>query len=176
MDFSPNKASQEEAIKAALIAFPSYHVKKKDIIIVVNMKEPSYRKRLYVYDVDNQKILREHHCAHGINSCDPKDKAMAINFSNANASRKTCKGAQVTKEIWYGKHGKSLRIGGLEKGVNDNAYTRYIEIHPANYVTDPYIKQVGRAGTSWGCYAISPSISSDLIDLVEDGVFLYVHT
>lgn len=154
----------------------SKYINNDEIMVVIDMTLPSSKKRLYVYEFNTKRILREHHCSHGVNSADPKDKARAISFSNANASRKTCKGSQYTREVWHGKHGKSLRIGGLEKGINDNAYLRYIEIHPADYVTDAYIRNHGRAGCSFGCYAVDPAISSSLIDLVRDGVFLYVHT
>lgn len=146
---------------------------KKDIHVVIDFSKPSYEKRLFVYDKDD-KLLRSHHVAHGVNSSDPKNRAMAVSFSNKPGSHKSSLGKYKTAETYYGKHGYSLKLDGLEKGINDNARKRYIVIHPADYVTDSFIAKNGRAGQSHGCPAIDPAISKSLIDMIKEGVDLEI--
>lgn len=164
-----------EKAKAQYDKFFSKKCARHDMIVCVNMQEPSYRKRLYVFNPNDNKLIRAHHCSHGINSSNPKDRAYAIYFSNEPQSRKSCLGALVTGGTYYGKHGLSLRLNGLEEGKNDNAKSRYIVVHAANYVTDSYIMRNGRAGQSWGCPAVDPAISKSLIEMIKEGVFFYIY-
>lgn len=149
---------------------------RDDIIVVFDMSQPSYQKRLYVVDIKTQTIVRSHHAAHGKNSSLPTDRSKAIYFSNHLGSYKSSDGAMVTSTTYYGKHGYSLKLKGLRKGINDNVERRHIVIHPANYVTNKYIKNNGRAGQSHGCPAVDPKISESLINLIKGGVFFYAYS
>lgn len=178
--------ARAEALKAALASYKQHKesVKNQKIIVVINMKEPSYRKRLHVYDLEKKEFIRNHHVAHGVNSCGGvRGKAYAVHFSNIPESKKSSKGAMVTgsktdkyekKGVYIGKHGRSLKLDGLEP-QNSNVRKRYIVIHAADYVTDKYIMKNERAGCSYGCPAVDPAISDGLIDLIKDGVFVYVY-
>lgn len=166
----------EKAIKAAFDNFNNYNrpIINKEILVVLDYTQPSSNKRLYVIDVATKEILRNHHMAHGEGSSDPKDRNYAIKFSNQPGSHMSSLGAMVTADTYRGKHGYSLRLKGLEQ-QNSNVMRRGIVIHCADYVTDEYIKDNGRAGQSHGCPAVDPAIYKELIQLIKDGVFVYAY-
>lgn len=176
-DLEVNEIARKYALTFAMIKYNDFKDKAvvTDKIVIVNMREPSYRKRLYVWDLVNQVYIANHTVAHGANSADPTDKAYAINFSNTPNSHESSKGAMVTGGTYVGKHGRSLQLHGLEKEINDNVEARDIVIHAADYMTDSYILANGRAGCSYGCLALDPAIAQEFIDLVKNGVFLYVY-
>lgn len=143
--------------------------------LVVNLREPSYRQRAYLFTSSDLKMVDSYHVSHGINSSDPKNRAYAIEFSNKINSKQSCLGGLITSEVYVGKHGKSLRLLGLEKGRNDNAYKRNIVIHGAPYCTEQYIRSAGRCGQSEGCLAFDPKVCDKLIDKIKDNCFVFIH-
>lgn len=174
LDFNP--AARAQAISKAWVEYEKYKDQtSNDYIVVINMREPSYRKRMYVIDLNAMEVVRNHHCSHGVGSSNPRDRAYAINFSNVPNSHKSSLGAMKTGRTYKGKHGYSLKLHGLEKGINDNVEKRYIVVHSAHYVTNQYILRNGRAGQSHGCPAVDPYVCRKLIDLIKDGVFFYVY-
>jgi hypothetical protein len=174
----PRKGAIKEATAAAHKAYEKYKSRAKitnhDFMVVINFREPSFRHRLYVINLDDLSVMRTHHTTHGVNSSNTQNRAYADKFSNRRGSHQSSLGAMVTAETYYGRHGYSLRLDGLEK-QNSQVRGRYIVIHPAPYVTDPYILANGRAGQSHGCPAVDPAISRDLIDLIKEGTFLYAY-
>ena len=149
-----------------------------DRIILIDFTLHSAMKRLFVLKLAPATGWfdeRSHHVAHGSGSASVADRGRAIKFSNEPDSHCSSLGAMKTGGVYYGKHGKSLKLYGLDKGVNDNVEKRCIVLHAADYVTDRFIKKNGRAGCSWGCLAIDPSISSKFIDKYENGTFVYVY-
>lgn len=175
-DLEPNKKSTEAAIAVATKVFSKYSYKcKQDIMVVVDFTQPSYRKRLHIVEPSTGKVVRSHHVAQGSGSCDPNNLSMAVKFSNTPDSHCSSLGAMVTAEQYRGRHGTSLRLNGLEKNINDNVRRRCIVIHAADYVTDSYILDNGRAGRSQGCLAVDPAINKGLIEMITDGVFVYCY-
>lgn len=146
----------------------------KGIIAVVNYRQPSNEKRLYVIDVATKQILYSHYVAHGTASTCQNDISRACQFSNVVGSRKSSLGAMKTGNIYYGKYGKSLKLIGLDES-NNLVFKRFIVMHPSAYVTAEYIRKNGYAGRSWGCLAISPDESDQLIEQLKNGVFIYAH-
>jgi hypothetical protein len=110
--------------------------------------------------------------AHGKNS----GENFAESFSNVPESLMSSPGFFITAETYTGKHGYSLRVDGLEKGINDNARVREIVIHGADYVSDDYIKKYGRLGRSWGCPALPAALSNKIIDKIKEGTCLFVYS
>ncbi len=171
-----NKKAREEVLKAALDWLDNHpEVKRSPKILLVNMNEPSYRKRAHLYEFETQRFIRDHHTTHGDKSCLWHDRANATKFSNEPNSHMTSLGMMVAGEVYSGKHGLSRRLQGLEKGINDNVAKRYVVLHKADYVTDAYIMQMGMAGCSWGCFAFAPRIFSSLRDDVEAGTLVYCY-
>ncbi len=175
-DLNYDEYARDEAIQYALKQYDKYKSKcdKTDKIVVFNIDEPSYRKRLYVYDLNISKVVRNHHCCHGVNSSDPKDRAYAKYFSNEVGSHKSSIGAMATTNTYRGKHGLSLKLKGLESR-NSNVERRYIVIHSAYYCTNNHIMDRGRAGQSHGCPAVDPLISGSLISDIKGGTFFYIY-
>jgi hypothetical protein len=86
-------------------------------------------------------------------------------FSNQIGSGATSLGVQITKEVYYGRHGKVLRVAGLERW-NNNAYVRYIEVHSAKYIGN------GKTGKSLGCYAVPVKDYQKIFKLLGTGTII----
>ncbi|RXJ74357.1 hypothetical protein CS022_04750 [Veronia nyctiphanis] len=142
---------------------------KKPIFTLIDYAKPSTKKRFWVIDVKRKRILFESHVTHGKNS----GELYAVAFSNKVNSFKTSVGIFKSAEAYYGKHGYSLRLDGLSKGLNDNARKRAIVIHGADYADPRVIQEHGQLGRSWGCPALPLSISRRVINLIKEGTFIY---
>ena len=66
----------------------------------------------------------------------------------------------------------SRRLVGLDP-ENDQAEPRGIVIHSAPYVCADFVAQFGRVGRSEGCFAVSSSEISSVLDLLGPGRLLY---
>jgi hypothetical protein len=156
-------------------ALAGYHkldvFKKKDILTIIDYSKPSSEKRFYVIDLGNKKLIYNCLVAHGKNS----GEEMATVFSNKPESLKSSLGFFLTAETYVGDNGYSLRLDGLEKGINDSARLRDIVIHGADYVSQKFIDENGRLGRSWGCPALPPEVSKEIIDLISEGSCLYIY-
>lgn len=144
---------------------------KSHLLTVIDYSKPSTEKRFWVVDLTKNKVLFHTHVAHGSGSGDK----FARSFSNHPGSYQSSIGAFVTGSTYYGRHGRSLNLIGLEKGINSNAYNRRIVIHSANYVSEQFIKQHGRLGRSWGCPALNNKVAQPIINTIKDGVLLFAY-
>ena len=143
------RLDQEISFKVFNIAITGYHqinnLNKRSIISIIDFSKPSTEKRFFVIDLENKKLIYKCFVAHGKNSGENYPKS----FSNKPESLKSSLGFFLTAETFSGDHGYSLRLNGLEKGINDNARVREIVIHGAEYVSEEFIKKYGRLGRSW---------------------------
>jgi L,D-transpeptidase catalytic domain len=144
---------------------------KQNIISVIDFSQSSKNKRLYIIDVENKQILMNTFVAHGRNS----GKEFATSFSNTMSSLKSSLGFFVTGETYYGEHGLSLRIDGVERGINDNAGKRAVVIHGADYLGERYLNNNLYSGRSWGCPAVPSKLSGEIIDLIKDGSVVFIY-
>jgi len=145
---------------------------KKNIVSIIDFTRPSTEKRLFIIDLEHKILIYKCYVAHGRNSGDNYAKS----FSNDPASLKSSLGFFLTAETYSGDHGYSLKLDGLEKGINNNARVREIVIHGAEYVSEEFIKMYGRLGRSWGCPSIPVEISKEIIDKISGGSCLYIHS
>jgi hypothetical protein len=143
----------------------------QSVISIVDFSLPSNEKRLYVLDLRNYKVLFNSLVAHGRNT----GAQYANSFSNEPSSFKSSPGFYVTEETYNGKHGYSLKLQGLEKGVNDNAYDRAIVLHGASYVSDGFIRARGYIGRSEGCPAVPENMSTPIINSIKGGSCLFIY-
>ncbi len=142
------------------------------IISIVDFTLSSAKKRLFVIDLKNYKVLFNTYVAHGRNS----GAEYAQHFSNSFSSNKSSLGFFVTGETYNGEHGYSLHLEGEDKGFNDNAFKRAIVMHCANYVDENYIKSKGYIGRSLGCPAIPEDVYKPIIDEIKDGSCLFLYS
>lgn len=143
-----------------------------NIISIIDFSLPSTEKRLYVVDLKNYQVLYKTYVAHGKNS----GKVMANSFSNNQSSYKSSLGFYKTLGTYVGKHGYSLKLEGLEKGINDNAFERAIVMHGANYVNPSYIPKLGYIGRSQGCPAVSSKEATPIINTIKNGSCLFIYS
>jgi len=144
---------------------------KNNFLVIIDFTKPSYDDRFYLIDLNMCRLLLKTKVAHGKNSGD----IFPIYFSNIPESNMSSIGFFITKEDYNGKHGYSLRLEGIETGINDNAKKRGIVIHGAEYVSDEYIKKYGRIGRSNGCLAIPEDINETLIKTIKEGTCVFVY-
>jgi len=142
------------------------------ILSVVDFSLPSSKKRLFVIDMANMKLLYNTYVAHGRNS----GREFANEFSNAPESYKSSLGFYITKGTYNGKHGYSLQLEGEEKGINDNALSRAIVIHSAAYVGEKVVKSQGYAGRSLGCPALPEKFAKPIIQTIKDGSCFFMYS
>lgn len=163
-----------ESFQKAMLGF--YEMKKKgifkkDILTLIDFSLSSNEKRLWVIDLSTNTILFHSLVAHGRNTGDE----FANRFSNSAESFKSSLGFYSTGEIYNGKHGKSLKLDGLERGVNDNARNRGIVMHAADYVSDFFIKAHSRLGRSQGCPALPVAFTEKIITTIKGKSCLYIY-
>lgn len=159
------------SLKAYMNARKKGYGGSKQLLTVIDYTKPSSEKRLWVFDIKNGKTLINTWVTHGKNS----GGAIAKSFSNKNGSLKSSLGLFVTEDPYIGGNGYSLRLKGLESGVNDNAYRRSVVIHGAWYVNTDMIKQRGQIGRSWGCPAVSESQARPLIDTIKENSLVFAY-
>lgn len=142
------------------------------VLTVIDFSLPSYKKRLFVIDLNSGQLLFNTYVSHGRNS----GTDMATRFSNRINSYESSPGFYITGNTYYGEHGYSLRLDGKEKGINDNAFTRNIVMHPADYVSNSSIKVLGYLGRSLGCPAIPNAVHKPLINTIKEGSCLFIYS
>ena len=144
----------------------------QSIIAIVDFSQPSGHKRLYVLDIKNYKILFNTLVAHGRNS----GKEWATYFSNKATSHQSSPGFYITGQAYSGSNGYSLKLDGVENGINDKAMKRAIVIHGADYVSESYVSSQGYIGRSRGCPAVPLKEARNIINAMRDGACLYIYT
>ena len=144
---------------------------KENIISIIDFSQPSVNRRLYVIDLENYELLFNTWVAHGMRS----GKTEARYFSNKMSSWKSSLGFYVTGNVYNGSNGYSLKLVGLERGINDYAMRRGIVMHGADYVNEEYIESQGYIGRSRGCPAVAPEVCQPLIDQVKEGTCLFIY-
>lgn len=140
------------------------------ILSICDFSQSSFKKRLYIIDVANFKILKNTFVAHGRNS----GLQYATDFSNTPESLQSSLGFFVTKGTYTGKHGLSLRLNGQEAGFNHKAEERAIVVHGADYIGKhrlgaPYM------GRSFGCPAVPQSEANEVINFIKNGTCLFIY-
>ena len=142
-----------------------------NIITVVDFNKSSREKRMWIIDVLNKSLVLNTWVAHGQGSGDD----MASRFSNSNESHQSSLGFYLASEVYFGKHGRSLKLDGLDAGINSSARARGIVVHAADYVSQSTINQIGRLGRSFGCPAVSPLVSDKVINTIKGGSMLFIN-
>ncbi len=144
---------------------------KRKRLTIIDYSLPSTRKRLWVFDLERDRLIFHELVAHGRNS----GVKESTRFSNVVGSRQSSLGTFLTAETYRGRHGYSLRLDGVENGINHKARERAIVLHGADYVSADFVARHGRLGRSWGCPAVSRAVASPLIDAIKDGSVIFAY-
>lgn len=145
--------------------------KKAGYITIIDFSKPSNEERFFVIDLENKKVDFSTYVTHGKNS----GLGTAVKFSNNPNSYQSSLGFYLTKNTYEGSNGYSLRLLGLEPGINSNAMDRNIVVHGADYATKEFMDKYGFLGRSLGCPAIPEEISKEVIDYIKGGTVLYIN-
>jgi len=136
-----------------------------EYLTICDFTQSSRQKRLYIIDIQSNQVVENTYVAHGHNS----GGEFARRFSNRLKSRQSSLGFYITRNTYFGEHGLSLRLEGMEPGFNDKAYKRAIVIHGANYIGN------GFTGRSYGCPAVPKQESKRIINTIKNGTCLFIY-
>ncbi len=170
--FSEHHTLNPRLFEKARAAFSqNYHrLARRDIMAVADFSAPSRVPRFHVVDMiggKTQALL----VAHGKGS-DPEHSGFVRQFSNIPGSEATSSGAYLVSDLYYGQHGASRRLIGLDP-QNNMAEDRAIVIHAAWYVSDEIATEQGKVGRSQGCFAFSEKDISRVLEQMGPGTLLY---
>ncbi len=149
----------------------AYHIDENNMLTIIDYSLPSNEKRLWVFDLKEKKLLFNTYVSHGIKS----GTLLTNYFSNKNNSKASSMGVYKTEKSYYGRHGLSLQLDGLERGFNDNASSRAVVMHGGWYVDEHFIKKYGRAGRSWGCPAVPTNLTESIINTIKEKSIFIVY-
>jgi hypothetical protein len=144
---------------------------EKAIITIIDFSKRSSQKRLWIVDLKKNKLLFNTLVAHGQGS----GLDIATHFSNQPNSHQSSLGFYVTSETYFGKHGLSMRLEGMDKGFNTNARDRAVVIHGADYVSESFVNQTGRLGRSYGCPALPVELTNTIINTIKNQTCLFIN-
>jgi hypothetical protein len=144
----------------------------KNILTIIDFSLSSTKKRMWVLDMTNNKVLFNTLVAHGKNT----GSEFATNFSNKVNSHQSSLGFYITGETYFGKNGYSMFIDGMEKQFNSKARERYVVVHGASYANPSFANKLGRLGRSYGCPALPTAITNDIIDVIKNKSVIYIHS
>lgn len=143
-----------------------------DILTIADYSQSAKKKRLFVIDIKNGKVLFNTFVSHGRNS----GSEYASDFSNSQHSNKSSMGFMLTAETYVGTSGYSLKLDGLEEGINNQVRVRNIVMHGSKFVNYERIYERGTIGNSLGCPAIPLSDHKQVIDKIKGGSCLFIYS
>ncbi len=144
---------------------------KRPLLTVVDYSLPSGQPRLWVIDVRQKQVLYHELVAHGEGS----GNTLAVAFSNEAGSHQSSLGLFRTDEVYTGYFGYSLRLSGLEPGINDKARERAIVVHGSSDVSHAFAAEWGTIGLTWGCPALPKDVAPQIIDSIAGGSAIFAY-
>lgn len=162
----------QNAVKGYELLRGQGKLKNETVLTIIDFTKPSFQKRLFILDVVNYKLLFNTYVAHGRNT----GIEYANNFSNTPESFQSSLGFYITTGTYTGNNGFSLRLNGVERGINDLAEERAIVMHGAPYVSEGFIKSRGYIGRSHGCPALPEKLNKPIIEKIKNGSCLFIYS
>jgi len=144
---------------------------QKNYLTIVDFSIPSKDKRMWIINLNSDKVVIKALVANGKNSGLYK----GTRFSNAHGTLESSLGVYLTGTTYYGNDGLSMHVHGLQPGLNSNAYSRTIEFHGATYVSPRFAKIYGRVGRSWGCFAMDKAIVPKVTSMIKNGSVVFAY-
>ena len=128
-------------------------------VVNVDFSKPATDKRLQVINAETGKVVYESEVAQGSGK----------GFGNTPGGHQSSLGTFQATQEYNGKHGQSLKVQGIDKGVNDNAEARDVVVHGADYIGN------GKTGHSFGCFAVPTANAPKLINLIKNGTIIHAY-
>lgn len=165
----PTNNLNPQVLKLAMSAYQCAElsgVSHSKLLTIIDYSLPSSTQRMWVIDTAGQKVLYNTSVAHGQGSGDVN----ATHFSNSPRSHASSLGLYLTEDVYQGHNGYSLRLKGLDQGFNDNALSRAVVMHGADYVSAS-----GHVGRSWGCPALPRQVAKPIIQTIKDQSLVFAY-
>ena len=163
-----------DVLKLALTAYMNARklgLDSQGILTVIDYHDPDNQKRLWVFNLKRNSLVYNTWVAHGQGS----GNLIADYFSNQPQTHASSIGLYETENPYYGSHGYSLRLNGLDQGYNNNALSRDIVMNAAWYVEPEFAEDYGHIGRSWGCLAVDPQMANPLINTIKGGTLIFAY-
>lgn len=174
IDFADSERPQLDIFQRAYAGYlalrHSGKLSPRKVLTIIDFRKSANEKRMWVIDLEDKRVIFHSLTAHGRNTGD----LFAKKFSNTPNSNQSSLGFYVTGKKYIGKHGLSLKLHGIEKGINDMAEARAIVMHGAEYVSESFIKKHGRLGRSFGCPSVPMGLHNEIIRSISDGTCLFI--
>ena len=171
-DLGLSKKALAYALKGYYYLLDHHKLGRPNILSICDLSQSSRNKRLYIIDLEQRTILINTYVAHGRNS----GREYATSFSNSASSHKSSLGFYITEDTYFGNNGLSLKICGMERGINDGAVRRNIVIHGSPYVGADFMQMNHFInGRSYGCPAVPQDESETIIDAIKGGSCLFIY-
>ncbi len=170
-EYGLSKNAFDYAYKGYQYLIKKNEINNTDMLSICDLSQSSNNKRLYILDLADNKVLLTSYVAHGKGS----GMEYATRFSNRANSHQTSLGFYITGSTYYGEHGLSLKLKGLDIGFNDHATGRNIVIHGASYVGSEHLEENKFMGRSYGCPAVPEEQSAEIINMIKDGSCLFIY-
>lgn len=142
----------------------------KDVVGLADFSIASAEPRFFIVNLVSGTVNR-YYVTHGRGS-DPEHDGWLKGFSNDPGSNATSRGAYLTRNYYDGKHGLSMRLTGLEAD-NNNAESRAIVVHGADYANPDLIRTMGKLGRSEGCFAFPRTKLVEVIARMGPGRMIF---
>jgi len=161
----------ETAAKGYFNLLRTNKVQKERFFTVIDFSKPSNEERLYIIDVCYNKIIYKSIVSHGKNS----GGLYANKFSNVDESHQSSIGFFKTTSTYHSRKYKlALRLDGLEY-TNNNASSRGIVMHGADYATYEFLHKNGILGRSYGCPAMPYDNFDIVVNWIKHGTCLFIY-
>ena len=161
-----------ELLQRALQSFNAHRgrIPQRDLIAIADFAQASRLPRFHLVSTVTGRTTSLL-VSHGRGS-DPAHTGFLSRFSNQDGSLASSSGAYVTGDTYYGKHGRSRRLIGMDP-TNSNAETRGIVLHSAWYVSPQVAANTGKIGRSEGCFAVSQDDLDQVMARLGSGRMIY---
>lgn len=150
-------------------------------ITINDLNKRSDYARLYVLDMETGKVEAyfSGHGEGGSAGTPPNNPYRSEYYSNTSGSKATPRGFFITGDTYVGKYGNSLRLHGLQSGINDNSFVRAVVMHGFNHMNpvkatsddaDPMenVRAVGNVALSQGCTMLEPRRAQEVIGKIKE--------
>jgi hypothetical protein len=134
-----------------------------EIAFFIDMEIASGKKRFFIYDLKNNRLLDKGLVGHGSGS--ETGIPGKLKFSNTKNSLCTSLGKYSIGNFYKGTFGKAYKLYGLDK-TNSNAFDRNVVLH--KYFDVPFDEQENDICNSYGCPMVNEIFFGEIEKIVDN--------